>query len=221
MLERFALWLFGNYSVLIIVIVFITIISILVFYARRLRISEIVVISSLSAVSVASRVLVFIPFFKPCTAIIIISGSAFGPVIGGTVGMLTGLISNVMFGQGPWTPFQMFCWGSIGVIAGFLKIKKKWQAIVFGFFMTLVFYGGIMNFYSMLTGGSVFNIYRYIAFVINGLPCDLIHSAATVIFLYFGWNPFMKRLMRMKTKYGILSGRAGPKKQDCGTRGES
>lgn len=204
MLEKFSLWLFGHYSILIILIMLVSVFAMLAYYARRLRISEIVVISSLSAISVASRVLVFIPFFKPCTAVIIISGSAFGPVVGGMVGVLTGLVSNVMFGQGPWTPFQMFCWGSIGVIAGLLRIKRKGVAILFGFFMTLLYYGGIMNFYSMLTGGTVFNIYRYIAFEINGLPCDLIHSSATVVFLYLGWEPFMKRLARMKKKYGIL-----------------
>lgn len=204
LLDRFVLWLFGNYYILIIIIALIAMLFLVAFYARRLRIGELILISSLSAISIASRVLVFIPFFKPCTAMIIISGSVFGPAVGGMVGILTGLVSNIMFGQGPWTPFQMFCWGGIGVIAGVLKIKKKWVAIVFGFFITLIFYGGIMNFYSMITGGTVFNIYRYIAFVINGLPCDLIHSAATVVFLYFGWNPFLKRLNRMKTKYRML-----------------
>lgn len=205
LLEKFSVWLFSHYTLLIVVIVCVSVLSVMIFYARRLRVSEIVMISSLSAISVASRVVVFIPFFKPCTAIIIITGSVFGPVIGGMVGMLTGLLSNIVFGQGPWTPFQMFSWGIIGVIAGLLRIKKKWVAIVFGFLVTVILYGGIMNFYSMLTGGSVFNIYRYVAFVINGLPCDLIHSAATVVFLYFGWNPFIKRLERMKKKYKILA----------------
>lgn len=205
LLEKFSVWLFSHYALLIVVIVCVSVLSVMIFYARRLRVSEIVMISSLSAISVASRVVVFIPFFKPCTAIIIITGSVFGPVIGGMVGMLTGLLSNIVFGQGPWTPFQMFSWGIIGVIAGLLRIKKKWVAIVFGFLVTVILYGGIMNFYSMLTGGSVFNIYRYVAFVINGLPCDLIHSAATVVFLYFGWNPFIKRLERMKKKYKILA----------------
>lgn len=204
MLEQFSMWLFGHYSILMVLIMLVSILATMAYYARHLRISEIVVISSLSAISVASRVLVFIPFFKPCTAIIIISGSAFGPAVGGMVGVLTGLVSNVMFGQGTWTPFQMFCWGSIGAVAGLLRIRRKWCAVLFGFFMTLFFYGGIMNFYSMLTGGTVFNIYRYIAFEINGIPCDLIHSSATVVFLWLGWEPFMKRLDRMKRKYGIL-----------------
>lgn len=215
MLDKFSVWLFGNYKYLVLIIASISIFSVGFYYSRRLRISEIIVISSLSAISVASRIVIFIPFFKPCTALIIISGSAFGPVIGGMVGMLTALISNIMFGQGPWTPFQMFCWGLIGVIAGLLKICKKWIAIIFGFFVTLVLYGGVMNFYSMITGGSVFNIYRYFAFVINGLPCDLIHSFATVVFLYFGWEPFMKRLSRMKKKYGILSNEKTATGLDC------
>ena len=204
MLEQFSMWLFGHYSILIVLIMFISILAMMAYYARRLRISEIVVISSLSAISVAARVLVFIPFFKPCTAVIIISGSAFGPAVGGMVGVLTGLVSNVMFGQGTWTPFQMFCWGSIGAVAGLLHLKKKWSAVLFGFFMALIYYGGIMNFYSMLTGGTVFNIYRYLAFEINGIGCDLIHSCATALFLWLGWEPFMRRLERMKIRYGIL-----------------
>ena len=36
---------------------------------------------------------------------------------------LTALVSNFYFGQGPWTPFQMFAWGFIGFIAGLSQAR--------------------------------------------------------------------------------------------------
>ena len=91
MLDRFSVWLFSNYSILIIAILIVGVFSVMLCYSRRLKISEILIIASLSGMSVASRIVILIPFFKPCTALIIIAGSAYGPAIGGMVGML---ISN-------------------------------------------------------------------------------------------------------------------------------
>ena len=220
MLDRFSVWLFSNYSILIIAILIVGVFSVMLCYSRRLKISEILIIASLSGMSVASRIVILIPFFKPCTALIIIAGSAYGPAIGGMVGMLTGLLSNIVFGQGPWTPFQMFAWGLIGVISGIIKLRKKYIAIIYGTFITLILYGGVMNFYSMLTGGSVYNIYSFMAFVINGLPCDIIHSFGTLVFLYIGWEPFMKRMLRIKKKYGCFKGINDNHKAFCSVAGQ-
>ena len=55
------------------------------------------------------------------SAIIIITAVAFGPEAGFLTGALTAFVSNFIFGQGPWTPWQMFSWGMIGFLAGLLR----------------------------------------------------------------------------------------------------
>ena len=56
---------------------------------------------------------------------VIISGVAFGGETGFLVGAMTMLASNVLMGQGPWTPYQMFAMGIIGFLAGILFRKMS------------------------------------------------------------------------------------------------
>ena len=66
-----------------------------------------------------------LPQFKPVLALTIISGVALGGETGFLVGAMTMLASNVLFSQGPWTPFQMFAMGIIGFLAGVL-FRRGW-----------------------------------------------------------------------------------------------
>ena len=52
-----------------------------------------------------------------------ILGAALGGETGFIVGAVTMLVSNMYFGQGAWTPWQMFAAGLIGLIAGILFQK--------------------------------------------------------------------------------------------------
>lgn len=203
--DKFVVFFNDTLSLWIILLFGITLLSTMAFYSRRFNFFEISLISSLSAISVVGRlVFFFIPFFKPSSALIIISGSVFGPVVGMWVGMLTGFISSIVMGMGTWTPFQMLCWGLIGFFSGFLK-EGKGKACIFGFLMTTLFYGIIMNFYTMLTSGNVFSWRTFMLFELHGLPVDLTHGISTVLFLVICWNPMRKRLLRLKTKYGVLT----------------
>lgn len=96
----------------------------LAFGKKKPQAREMVPIAVMSAIGVVGRTLfaiVPLPNFKPVSAVIIIMAVAFGPEAGFLTGALTGFVSNFIFGQGPWTPWQMFCWGMIGFLAGLLK----------------------------------------------------------------------------------------------------
>ena len=43
-----------------------------------------------------------------------------------------------------------------------------------------------------------------LAYYISGLPMDLIHAAATVIFLLIAAEPMLEKLDRIKVKYGLV-----------------
>ena len=93
----------------------------LVFEHRKPQARELVVLAVLCAIAVASRAAFkMIDHFKPMTAIIMISGMAFGPEAGFLVGAVSGFSSNFLFGHGPWTPWQMFAFGTAGFLAGAL-----------------------------------------------------------------------------------------------------
>lgn len=87
--------------------------------APRLR--DIMPTVVLAALAAAGRILLApIPDFKPVSAIAIIAGVVFGRKSGFMVGALAALASNFFFGQGPWTPWQMYAWGLVGYGAGLL-----------------------------------------------------------------------------------------------------
>ena len=150
-----------------------------------------------------------VPFFKPTSAIIIITASVFGPEAGFLTGTMAALASNLFFGQGPWTPWQMFSFGIIGFLAGIMfqkgiLRKTKTDMCVFGFLATFVIYGGIMNPASVIMWQSNININMVLSSYVMGMPFDFIHAVSTVFFLFFAAEPMLEKLERIKIKYGLI-----------------
>ena len=183
----------------------------LIFEGRKPQARELVIIAVLCAVAVAGRIaFAFVPQFKPIIAIIIISGVAFGGETGFLTGAVSMLVSNIMFQQGPWTPWQMFSAGIIGFIAGILfkkgLLKRNRTALcIFGFIITIVVYGGIMNFASAVMMHAQMNFETLLSYYQAGFPMDLVLALSTVAFLFFGAEPMLEKLDRIKLKYGIIS----------------
>lgn len=180
------------------------------FERRKPHAREIVTIAVMSAIAVAGRAAFYaLPQFKPVAAIVIIAGICLGAQSGFLVGALSAFVSNFFFGQGPVTPWQMFAFGMIGFLAGILfsRSSLKYSRVVlciFGGLFTFVLYGGIVNLGSMVISGMPPTLPSYLAFCAAGVPFDLIHAAATVVFLFFLSQPMIKKLERMKTKYGMM-----------------
>ena len=180
------------------------------FENRKPKARELVIISALCAIGVAGRTAFFmLPQFKPVAAIVIISGVAFGGETGFLVGAITAFVSNFFFGQGPWTPWQMFSFGIIGFLAGIMfqkgiLRKTKTDMCVFGFLVTFVIYGGIMNPASVIMWQSNININMVLSSYVMGMPFDFIHAVSTVFFLFFAAEPMLEKLERIKIKYGLI-----------------
>jgi hypothetical protein len=112
----------ANYYLLSVGIILVALAVMVVrFEGRRPRAREVVTLSVLTALAVAGRAAFFmLPQFKPVAALVIIAGVALGAESGFLVGALAAFTSNFIFGQGPWTPFQMLGFGLIGMLAGLL-----------------------------------------------------------------------------------------------------
>ena len=182
------------------------------FDRRKAQARDLVPIALMAAMCVVGRTafsIVPLPNFKPVTAIVMITGIAFGPEAGYLTGALAALLSNFLFGQGPWTPWQMFAMGITGFLAGLIFYGrragiKKVALCVFGGFCAVFIYGGIMNPASALMWMQEINAGVLLATYASGLPVDLVHAAATVLFLWFISEPMIEKIDRIRVKYGIL-----------------
>ncbi len=164
------------------------------------------VTASLCALAAASRIaFFFLPQVKPIAAVVIIAGVAFGPEVGFVTGAVSAFVSNFYFGQGSWTPFQMFALGMIGFFAGLLLRGSRNRLLValYGFFSVPVFYGGIVEintiFFTVREPTAVQAAGVYLA----GLPFNLLFGLSTALFLFFLYRPVLRHLERMGKKYEL------------------
>ena len=200
-----------QYLVISLVIAVFTILPFfLVFEGRKPKARELLTIAVLVAIAVAGRAAFFMfPSFKPVAAVTIIAGVSFGAESGFLVGAISMMASNMLFGQGPWTPWQMLAMGIIGFLAGILFQKgwlkaRKGSLCIFGFLSVVFVYGGIMNPASLVMMSYAITPKNLLAIYMSGLPVDLVHAMSTVIFLWLASRPMIGKLERIKIKYGLI-----------------
>lgn len=161
-----------------------------------------VLVAIMTAISVIGR---FIPFFKPITAITVITAMYLGSEAGFLVGSLSALISNFYFGQGPWTAFQMLSWGLIGWIAGVPanRLKKSRLFLYLYGVLSGIAFSLIMDVWTVLWYNAGFDPELYLASITTAIPHTILYAVSNVIFLYFLAKPFGEKLDRIKIKYGV------------------
>lgn len=206
------MYFFGDrkyYAISILIILETLIPFLLRFENKKPKVRELVIISVLCALAVAGRTVFYmIPQFKPIAAVVIISAVAFGAETGFLTGAVSAFVSNFFFGQGPWTPWQMFAFGIIGFLAGILfknggLKRSKIPLCIFGALSVFLLYGGIMNASMVLLYQANPTPAMFLSSEIMGLPFDTIHAAATVFFIWFSAEPILEKTDRVKQKYGI------------------
>ena len=135
-------------------------------------------------------------------AIVIVAGVAFGGETGFLVGAMTMFGSNMLFGQGPWTPWQMFAMGLIGFLAGVLFRKgvlrrSRFALCVYAALTIIIIYGGLMNPASVLMSQNDPTLPMFFTAYLTGFPVDMMHAAATVFFLWVLSQPLLEKLDQM------------------------
>lgn len=211
-----AIWLdavFGSrkyYFVSLSIVIYAMIPFFMVFEGRKPQARELIVLATLAALATAGRGAFFmLPHFKPLVAVVIIAGISFGAESGFLVGAVTMIVSNFLFGQGPWTPWQMLALGMIGFLSGILHRvgllpAKRLTLCIYGFLVTFFVYGGIMNPASVVMSVYEVTWEGILAAYISGAPVDLVHASSTFLFLWVGAKPLIEKLQRIKVKYGLL-----------------
>lgn len=167
---------------------------------------KLILIAVMVAISVIGRfIFAPIPGFKPVTAMVVITAMYFGGEAGFMTGALSAVISNFYFGQGPWTPFQMFSWGIVGFFAGVIAdpLKKSKIVLVVYAVVSGVLYSLLMDVWTVLWADGYFNLSRYAAAVISAAQFTIIYAVSNVIFLLVFSKPIGKILERIKEKYRL------------------
>lgn len=180
--------------------------SLLLFYSgfekRTTGARRMVLVSVMTALCLIGRL---IPLIKPVAALVIISGIWLGSESGFLVGSLSALISNIYFGQGPWTPFQMLSLGLIGWFAGFLNspLKKNRMLLIFFGLVSGIAYSFIMDIWTVLWYAEGFSFTLYTGAIVTAIPYTVSYAVSNVLFLWFLARPFGEKFERIIIKYGI------------------
>lgn len=167
---------------------------------------KMVIIAALIALSVIGRILFTpLPGFKPVTAMVVITAMYLGSEAGFMTGALSAVLSNFYFGQGPWTPFQMFVWGLIGLCAGAAAktLKKSRLMLCLCGVLAGIVFSALMDVWTVLWWDGHFNWTRYAAAIISALPFTAVYAVSNVVFLLLLERPIGGKLERIKLKYGI------------------
>jgi energy-coupling factor transport system substrate-specific component len=168
-------------------------------YERRRPSARLVaVVATLAAVAALGRdAFVALPDVKPVTAIAFVVGYSLGPLPGFTVGAIGMLASNVMLGQGPYTPWQMAAWGLVGLAGAALgalthrRIGRVPLALACA--VAALMAKEIMNLYTFTLAGA-HTPAAFLAIAGTALPFDVTDMLATLLFaLAFG--PELARLL--------------------------
>jgi len=180
----------------------------LVFETRKPQARELVTLAVLCALAVASRVVFVLPNFKPIIGIVMIAGIALGPEAGFMTGAISAFASNFFFSQGPWTPWQMMAYGIGGFLAGivFHRCKKihPLRLGLFGFVSVMVLVGPLLDACTIFTTASTITWEYVLAVLSMGLWHNLQHAAACAATVMLLGPPLLKKIGRLKKKYGMM-----------------
>lgn len=170
---------------------------------------EIALTAGLIAIAVVSRAAFYlIPQVKPIAAVVIISGVCLGAKRGCFIGAMSAFVSNFIFGQGVWTPFQMAALGTVGLLSGiiFSKVKaKKIPLAIIGFVLVFVFYALIADLSTVLFMTSDYSLASVLAVYMSGVAFNLVFAVTTSVCLLLFGEAFIKKINRIVRKYGVLS----------------
>jgi energy-coupling factor transport system substrate-specific component len=165
-------------------------------------------VAALAALAAAGRVAFApIPNVKPTTDIVILAGFALGAAPGFTVGAVAALASNVIFGQGPWTPWQMVAWGLCGVVGALLgyvsrREMGRWP-LAFACGLCGLGFGAMMDLSTWVTYTGEHSLSQYVAISVTSLPFNIAHAVGNVIFCALFGPAFLRALLRYRERFTV------------------
>jgi len=193
----------------------IVILSILFFFirfeSRSVEPRELVLLAVLASIAAVGRIpFASLPSVQPTTFVVMMSGFVFGAESGFIIGAVAAMASNMLLGQGPWTPWQMAAWGLVGLTAGAFRKSRMMNSKIGRIFFGIVWgflFGWIMNiwgFLAIVQSGTPLDWKAFLLYIVGSAVFDSFHAISNVIFLLVFGDLWLKILTRFKRKYGLL-----------------
>ena len=165
-------------------------------------------VATLAALAALGRIAFApLPNVKPTTDIVLFAGYALGGAPGFTVGAVAALASNVFFGQGPWTPWQMAAWGLVGILGAGLgaasgrRLGRVPLAVACG--LAGLLFGAIMDFSTWVTFSGTHTLGGYLAFSVTSAWFNVAHAAGNVVFCLAFGPVLVRALLRFRERFTI------------------
>ena len=177
---------------------------------KKMKTRELVAIACVVALAVVGLAALFMfPQVKLTCAIVILAAISFGPYVGFLCGSLSMLISNIFFGQGAHTPFQMFGMALTAYLCGklFYKTKlgkNKIAVSLLGGVICFAVYGFIVDSSSALFFSTAPTIKTMLPVYISGLSFNAIHAVTTLVALFVATPYIQDTFDRIAKKYGLF-----------------
>lgn len=180
------------------------ILSFIIYEKKDNNLKNVAAIATLSAIAAGLRVIMApLPNIMPTTFLVALTGFVFGPFNGFITGALSAFLSNIFLGQGPWTFFQMFGWGVIGLISAFLP--KNIKALAFS--VICFFYGFLFDYITelwyILGFVKEISLASVTALIASGFLFDMLHGSANFFFSIVFYSRMKKVFLRYKDKLNI------------------
>jgi energy-coupling factor transport system substrate-specific component len=165
-------------------------------------------VATLAALAALGRVAFApLPNVKPTTDIVLLAGFALGGAPGFVVGAIGALASNVFFGQGPWTPWQMGAWGLVGVAGAALgtmtgrRLGRVPLALACG--AAGLAYGAILDFSTWITFSGEHTLGQYLAISGAALGFNVAHAVGNVLFCLAFGPAVVRALLRFRARFEV------------------
>ena len=165
-------------------------------------------VATLAALAALGRVAFApLPNIKPTTDIVLLSGYALGGAPGFVVGAAGALASNLFFGQGPWTPWQMGAWGLVGVLGAALGAAagRRLGRIALGVacFLAGFLYGAILDFSTWVTFSGEHTLGQFVAYSATSLGFNVAHAVGNLLFCLAFGPAFVRALLRFRARFEV------------------
>jgi squalene-hopene cyclase-like protein/prenyltransferase/squalene oxidase-like repeat protein len=165
-------------------------------------------VATLAALAALGRVAFApLPNVKPTTDIVLLSGYALGGAPGFVVGAAGAFASNLFFGQGPWTPWQMGAWGLVGVLGAVLGAATGRRLgrvpLAVACLLAGLLYGAILDFSTWATFSGEHTLGQLVALGATSLPFNVAHAVGNLLFCLAFGPAFVRALLRFRERFEV------------------
>lgn len=162
-------------------------------------------IAALAAAAAAGRVLfTAVPSVQPVTVIVVATGATLGARAGFAVGALAPLLSNMVLGQGAWTPGQMALWGLAGLTGAALPwLCRRPAGLAAVAFVWGWIFGWGMNLWELATFGPEVSVAAFMAKGATSVWFETAHAVGNVVFALTVGGALVRLLQRYRARVEV------------------